>query len=178
MSRSCPLPSGMYDGSGRVMMNWMSTLGLDEKQMAEIKEVNFKTMKETIKKKAEMDVAEVELRELFLNEPADFEVVEAKVRQIETLRGDIYVLQMREQETVRSMLTPAQRRKFDLLAMMPLRMTCGTDGRGLRGIPSWGMGRCLMMDGGMMQMLPDYEDGPGPSNEMGQDEIRIGTMGG
>jgi Spy/CpxP family protein refolding chaperone len=164
--------SGVYGADGHMTMEWMGQLGLDQKQMAGIKAAGFRTMKETIKKRAEMDVAEVELRELFLTEPADFKAVEAKVRQIEMLRGDIFILHMKSREEVRSMLTAEQRRKFDSLAAMPVAgsmplMGFGrVGGRGLfRGMAGR---RCTMMDGGMMRMQSD-EDGPASADEMERD---------
>jgi Spy/CpxP family protein refolding chaperone len=177
MCGNCVPMSGVYGADGHMTMEWMGQLGLGQKQMAGIKAVCLRTMKETIKKRAEMDVAEVELRELFLTEPADFKAVEAKVRQIEMLRGDIFILHMKSREEVRSMLTAEQRGKFDSLAAMPAAgltplMGFGrVGGRGLfRGTAGRRTGRCTMMDGGMMRMQSD-EDGPASADEMEPDEM-------
>ncbi|MDA8433307.1 MAG: hypothetical protein M0Z60_10155 [Nitrospiraceae bacterium] len=147
--------SGMSDADGRVMPKWIGAIGLDEKQTAAVKEVYFRAMKEAIRKKADMDVAEVELRELFLKEPADFKAVEAKVRQIEKLRGDIFILNMKSRDDVRSLLTSVQRRKFDLLSGMPMQGPMPVAGCERAS----GTGRCTMKDGGPTWGRSD-EDGP------------------
>ncbi len=159
--------SGMHMMPGRMMMNRLESLGLDEKQTDEVKAIFFRTMKEGIKKKADMGVAGIELRELLQKEPADFKAVEAKVRQIETLRGDILILRLKAHEEIRSKLTAEQRKKFDSLMAAPMP---GMMSRmGIMG----GMGKCGkcrmmdndgdmmggrgMMDGGMMRMQSDED---------------------
>ena len=176
--------SGMHMMPGRMMMNRLEPLGLDEKQTEEVKAIFFRTMKEGIKKKADMGVAEIELRELFLKEPADFKAVEAKVRQIEMLRGDVLILRLKAREEIRSKLTAEQRKKFDSLMAAPMPGMMPGMGGGMkagRGF-SGGMGdrdmgkcgKCRMMDGkgmmddGMMQMQSD-EDSPLSTDDMGQD---------
>lgn len=175
--------SGMHMMPGR-MMNRLGQLGLDEKQTEEVKAIFFRTLKEGIKKKADMGVAEIELRELFLKEPADFKAVEAKVRQIEMLRGDILILRLKAREEIRSKLTAEQRKKFDSLMAAPMSgmmpgMGCGmkarrgfSGGMGERGMEKcdrgWMMDNTGMMDEGMMQMQSD-EDSPLSTDDMGQD---------
>jgi Spy/CpxP family protein refolding chaperone len=186
MCGHCDPMSGVRGEGGHMMMKWMAPLGLDEKQTAEVKAIHFETMKETIKKRADMAVAEIELRELFLKEPADFKAVEAKVRQIEMLRGDIVILHMKAREETRSKLTAEQRKKFDALTAMPMdrsmpQMGCGMTGRrGLfGGTAGWGaarrgssgmMDRMGMMRDGMMQMQSD-EEAPASVDEMEPDEM-------
>jgi Spy/CpxP family protein refolding chaperone len=176
--------SGVHMMPGRMMMNRLEPLGLDEKQTVEVKAIIFRTMKEGIKKKADMGVAEIELRELFLNEPADFKAVEAKVRQIEMLRGDMLIMRLKAREEIRSKLTAEQLKKFDSLMAAPMsgmmaRMGCGMKGRAglFGGMADRGMGacgKCRMMDGsgmmddGTMPMQFD-EDSPSSTDEMEQD---------
>ena len=171
--------SGMHMMPGR-MMNRLGQLGLDEKQTEEVKAIFFRTLKEGIKKKADMGVAEIELRELFLKEPADFKAVEAKVRQIEMLRGDMLILQLKAREEIRSKLTAEQRKKFDSLMAAPMPGMGGrmkarrgfSGGMGHRGMGE--CGKCRMMDGtgkmdgGMMHMQSD-EDSLLSTDDMGQD---------
>lgn len=186
MGTKCAPMSGMHGADGCMMMKGMNSLGLDEKQKAGMKAIHFRTMKDTIKKRAEMDVAEIELRELFLKEPADFKLVEAKVRQIEMLRGDILMLHMKAREELKALLTAEQRQRFDSLTAMRMRgpmrlMGCGPAGRrgqfgGKMGRGAGMCGKCCMMDGtgmmdgGMMHMQPD-EKAPASADEMEPDEM-------
>ncbi|MDA8238864.1 MAG: periplasmic heavy metal sensor [Nitrospiraceae bacterium] len=176
--------SGMHMMPGRMMMDRLGPLGLDEKQTEEVKAIFFRTMKEGIKKKADMGVAEIELRELFLKEPADFKAVEAKVRQIEMLRGDIVILRLKAHEEIRSKLTAEQRKKFDSLMASPMPGMMSGKGGGMMpgrgfsgGMGDRGMEKCCrgrmmggtgMMEGGMMHMQSD-EDSPLSTDDMGQD---------
>jgi Spy/CpxP family protein refolding chaperone len=100
------------------MFEKLKSLGLDEKQMGEVKAVHFTVMKETIKKRADMQVARVELREILDQDPVDVKAAEAKIRQIEGLSGDIEIIHIKAHEEVKSRLTPEQRKKF--AAMMPM----------------------------------------------------------
>lgn len=109
---------GMGMAGGHPMYEKLKSLGLDEKQMGEVKAVHFRVMKETIKKRADMQVARVELREVLGQDPVDVKAAEAKIRQIEALSGDIKVMHIKAREEVKSKLTPEQRKKFE--AMMPM----------------------------------------------------------
>ena len=156
--------SGIYDMDGRIMLKWIGAMGLDEKQAAQVKEVYFRTMKAAIRTKADMDVAEVELRELFLKEPADFGAVEAKVRQIEKLRGDLFILNMKSRDDVRALLRAEQRKKFDSLMAMPMPGSMPLMGCGRTS--EMGTGRCTMTDDGLVPEgrpepgdMPDRDDG-------------------
>jgi Spy/CpxP family protein refolding chaperone len=161
--------SGMHRMPGRMMMNKLESLGLDDKQKEEVKAIFFRTMKEGIRKKADMGVAGIELRELMQKEPADFKAVEAKVRQIETLRGDILILRLKAHEEIRSKLTAEQRKKFDSLMAAPMPGMMSRMGiMGGRGVGECGncrmmdngggmMGGRGMMEGGMMRMQSDED---------------------
>ncbi len=178
MCENCSAMSGMHVTAGG-MMKGMDRLGLDEKQTAAVKAIRFRTMKEVINKRAEMDIAEIELRELFLKEPADFKAVEAKVRRIETLRGDLVMLHVKARDEVRSLLTADQRKKFDALmtsagGMAPF-MGCGMgDKRGMFGTAMHrGMGR--RWEGGMMrgmggEMMQRMQSDDSPSDDEAMDD--------
>jgi Spy/CpxP family protein refolding chaperone len=100
------------------MFEKLKTLGLDEKLMGEVKAVHLRVMKETIKKRADMQVARLELREILDQDPVDVKAAEAKIRQIEELSGDIKIMHIKAHEEVKNKLTPEQRKKF--AAMMPM----------------------------------------------------------
>jgi Spy/CpxP family protein refolding chaperone len=105
---------GMHDGQ---MMEKLASLGLDDKQMEEIRGLHLKTKKETIKKEADIEVAEIELKEMLHKDTVDINAAEAKVRQIESLKSDLKIMHIRTHEEVKSKLTPEQRKKFNAMIM-------------------------------------------------------------
>ncbi len=109
------------------MLERLKALGLDEKQTSEVKAVHFRVMKEMIRKRADMQVATMELREILGMTPVDMKAAEAKVRQIETLRGDMQIMHIQAREEVKGKLNPEQRKKFE--TMMPMIMHEGMMGR-------------------------------------------------
>jgi len=117
---------GMGMAGGHPMFEKLKSLGLDEKQMGEVKAIHFKTMKEAIKKKADMHMASIELKEILSQDPVDLKAAEAKIRQIEAVRGDMKIMHIKAREEVKSKLTPEQRKKFE--SMMPM-MQCGMMGK-------------------------------------------------
>lgn len=118
MMRDKCMGKGMMGGGEHPMFERLKSLGLDEKQMDEVKAVHFKVMKETIKKKADAEVASLELKEILGHDPVDITAAETKIRQIETLKGDIRIMHIKAREEVKGKLTPDQRKKF--VAMMPM----------------------------------------------------------
>lgn len=86
--------------------------GLDEQQRETIKEIKSKVIKEMIKKRAEEQVSNIELRELLDKDPVNMKAVEAILRQIETVKTEMHLSLIRAREEVKSKLTPAQRKKF------------------------------------------------------------------
>jgi Spy/CpxP family protein refolding chaperone len=166
---------GMGKGAGMAgghpMFEKLKSLGLDEKQMGEVKAVHFRVMKETIKKKADMQVARVELREILGQDPVDVKAAEAKIRQIEAVRGDMKIMHVKAREEVKSKLTPEQRKKFE--AMMPM-MHSGMMGKmkcecGMKGKMKKSK-KCGMRDKGMTDLDDDDDmfsaDQPDHADEM------------
>ncbi|HXX58188.1 MAG TPA: periplasmic heavy metal sensor [Thermodesulfovibrionales bacterium] len=94
------------------MWRHLHGLGLDEKQKAEVREIRNRVMKETVKKRAEAQIARIELKELLDKDPIDMKAVEAKLRQIETLETDMRLSLIKAREEVKSKLTPEQRKKM------------------------------------------------------------------
>ena len=113
-------------GEGKMHENapyWrhLNDLALNEKQKAEVKEIRNSVMKETIRKRADMRIDSVELREILDRAPVDMKKVEEKLKQIELLRTDIRLSHIRAMEEVKAKLTPEQREKFkDLCEMKPV----------------------------------------------------------
>jgi Spy/CpxP family protein refolding chaperone len=102
------------------MWGYLIDLGLDEKQREAIKEIKSKVMKETIKKRADSQVAHIELKDLLDKDPVNMKAIEAKLKQIETIKTEMHLSLIRAREEIKSKLTPEQRKKFkEMLEMEP-----------------------------------------------------------
>jgi len=112
----------------RPMWRYIMGLGLDDKQVSEIRDIRDRTIKETIRKRADVQVGRVELRELINTDPVDMKKVEAKLRTIEGLRTEVRLLHFKALEEVKAKLTPEQKTKLKEFMetgpmMRPGRMT-------------------------------------------------------
>lgn len=125
---------GMKDGGmmdmmdeGHLMMKKLMSLDLDEKQKESLRDTKNRVMKETIKKKAEKQVAKIELKELLAKYSVDLKAVEMKLKQIEALRTDMELSHIKALEAIKALLTDAQ--KMQLKEMMEAcHMPCGDKG--------------------------------------------------
>jgi Spy/CpxP family protein refolding chaperone len=90
------------------MMRGFMNLDLNDKQKEELFNLRDKSMKEIIRKRSDREIAMLELRELLEKEPVDMKAVEAKVKQVDSLRSDIFLTIIKAREDMKSKLTPAQ----------------------------------------------------------------------
>ncbi len=164
---TCGCGKGMGMGKGmagmrmemadHMMMDRMSALGLDEKQVSEVKAIHLNAKKEFIRKGADIEVMQLDLKEMLAKDPVDLKAVDSKVRQIEGLRAELKMLHIKAREEVKAKLNPEQRKKF--AAMTGMQPMCGMAGEcGM-------MDECGMAAGpmGMMgkrgMMMRDADDG-------------------
>ena len=99
-------------GSDHPMWGFLRGLNLDEQQKTPIHEIKSRMMKDTIRKKADLRIAHLELKELLAKDPVDMKAVEAKVKQEEALRTEMHLSHVKAMEEVKAKLTPEQRKKF------------------------------------------------------------------
>ena len=160
MGKGSEMGPGMM-GEHHILGKLMS-LGLDEKQKEAVKEIVRKTMKETIKKRADLDIARIDLRDLLDKDSVNMRAVESKLKQIASLETDIHLSHIKAHEEIKSELTPDQRKK--LKEMMEHGMMMGKMGMmegkdccemmgGMKGGMMEGKGCGMMsgMKGGKMQ---------------------------
>ena len=131
---------GMWDGAHA--MHVICALGLDDNQSKEVKIVLLKLQKELIQKRANIQVAEIELSEILDKDTVDIKIAETKVKQIASLKTEAAIMHIQGIEDVKAKLTPEQKKK--LSEMMQMR-----HGKGMMD--------CPMMKG-MMDMGPDTGD--------------------
>jgi Spy/CpxP family protein refolding chaperone len=104
----------MQDSPEAMHFLWQRLMSLDltEKQKEAIKEVKSRALKETIKKRADLEIAGVELRELLHKDAVDMGAVEAKLKKTESLRTDLRFSHIKAREEIKALLTPEQRKKL------------------------------------------------------------------
>jgi Spy/CpxP family protein refolding chaperone len=136
----CPGSGMMWDGAHAMYV--IDALGLDDNQATAVKSILQQLQKEMIKKRADIQVAEVELREILGKDSVDVKVAETKVKQIASLKIDAAMMHIQGIEDVKAKLTPEQKKK--LTEMMQMR------GMGYGG----GAMDCPMMKGQNMKDMP------------------------
>ncbi len=102
----------MMMGDDHPMWKYLMSLGLDEKQIEALKVLRSKTMKDVIKKRADEQIAGIELKDLLGKDPVDMKAVEAAVKKRESLRAETFLAHVKAHEEMKSILTPEQRKQF------------------------------------------------------------------
>jgi len=126
MMDECPMMGkGMMGGPGMMgapggrmmevehhLARLLETLNLNEQQKKEVGEITTGMKKDTIRRVADMGIARLDLQELLRQEPLDLKAVEAKVKQLGSLRTDMHLAHIKTLEQIKSKLTPEQRKKM------------------------------------------------------------------
>jgi len=124
------------------MKMMLMRLGLDEKQKAEVDRMMTAHMKDTIKKKADLDIAKLELKGILSKDPMDMTAAESKMKEIEAIKTAIFLSHLNVHQEIKSVLTPEQQTKMK--KMMEMHMMDG----GMMGKDGCG---CEMKKGGMKE---------------------------
>ena len=105
----------------RVALRYQKDLGLSTTQVQSLQKLHVDARRDAIKRQADLELARVDLGTLMMPDPADpnrardMGKIEAKVRDIEKLRADGKIAQIRTMEQSRQVLTPEQREKLRTL---------------------------------------------------------------
>ncbi len=102
---------GMMD-DGHPMWKRLMNLGLDDKQKDAIKALRAKTMKDMVRKKADAQIAAIELNTLLDKDPVDLKAVEAAAKKSESSRTAMFLAHISAREELKAILTPAQRKQL------------------------------------------------------------------
>ena len=124
------------------MKMMLMRLGLDEKQKAEVDRMMTAHMKDAIKKKADLDIAKLELKGILSKDPMDMRAAESKMKEIEAIKTAIFLSHLNVHQEIKSVLTPEQQTKMK--NMMEMHMMGG----GMMGKDGCG---CEMKKGGMKE---------------------------
>lgn len=112
-----------YAASRRPLVSFMlrhrEELKLSSEQVRGLERIRGDFRREAIRREAELRVAELDLDQLLEAERVDLEKVEAKIREIERLRGDLEIARVRAIEEGKALLSPEQRAKLEELLGSP-----------------------------------------------------------
>jgi len=143
--------SGMMGGCGmhghmmgrdHNMMDCLMDLNLDEQQRTSINEIKSKMMKDAIRRSADMRIAQIELKDLLSQDPVDMKAVEAKVKQLESMKTEMRLSHIKAREDIKAKLTPEQRKEFrEMLEKRPMMKGMGMMRGHMRGMEGMGMMR-------------------------------------
>ena len=111
-----------------IILSHRHELGLTSAQVQGLEQIRDDFQREAIKLDADQRVAQMDLAALLRADPVDVAKVEAKVREIERLRGDLRIGRIRAVERGKAMLTPEQRTKLQALAPDPAAPRSRVDG--------------------------------------------------
>jgi Heavy-metal resistance len=102
-----------------IMLRNREKLGLSDDQVRRMEQLRTNYEKESIRRDADIRVAEMDLDALVDAPSVDMVKVEAKVREIEKLHGDLRLARIRAIEKGKELLTPDQRKKLRELLTEP-----------------------------------------------------------
>lgn len=97
------------------MLMWQEQLGLTADQERTLRALRVNFEKESIKRTAEIDVAELELNGLLEQDKVDVAKVETLVKKIAMLQAELRVGRVKTIEAGKAVLTPEQTEKLDRL---------------------------------------------------------------
>ena len=103
-------------------MPYLQSINLDEKQKEALRDIESSFTKELIRKRADEQIAEIELRDLLKNDTVDLSTVEKKLKQIATIKIETQVIFIKAIEKMKTKLTPEQREILKKMRSMDPRM--------------------------------------------------------
>ena len=135
-----PSPPGYSHGRhrpsfiGMVLRN-QPQLGLTPQQVDSLRKLGLDTRRAEIRRSADRQIAQLDLMSLRWSDPVDMGKVEAKVREIEKLRGDGRIAAFRTADAAKAQLTAEQREKLKSLRMAQGQRRGSGEGGGMDAPP-------------------------------------------
>ena len=103
---------GAGEGLPRVLWKELMRLDLSDKQRDAFAAIRSRVMKDAIRKRADLELARVDLRESLEKDTVDMKAVEANLKKAEALRTDLRLSHIRAFEEIKAQLTPEQRTRL------------------------------------------------------------------
>lgn len=107
----CPMMDQMREmhGFDHPFRMHMDELKLDDQQRDALREIENTALKEIIKKRADEQIAAIELKELLDSPAVDLKAVETKLKHIAAVKAEIQLTAVKSMESMKAKLTPEQR---------------------------------------------------------------------
>lgn len=121
-------------------LNRVDDLDLSQAQVEKLRDMRLEFEKGNIQRKAAIEVAQVELKQLKTPDNVELKKVEAKIREIQNKKADLEVATFQAQVEAKNVLTAEQKAKLKTEACPFCR---GMHGKGM-------MHKGMMHEGGMM----------------------------
>ncbi len=112
-----------------IMLEHSQDLGLNAEQERKLRDLRTEFAKESVRRGAEIRVAEIELDALLEQDRWDLAKIEPRVKQIATLQGDLRLARIKTLAAGREVLTPEQLEKLKQLGHR-MRSGWGLEGPG------------------------------------------------
>ncbi len=119
---------GMMMGNDHPMWKHLLGLGLDDKQKEAIQALRSKTVKDMVRKRADKQITDIELKDLLDKDPVDMKAVEALVKKKESLKTQMFLAHIKAREEMKSILTPEQRKRLKEMMEAGRGAGCGMRG--------------------------------------------------
>lgn len=127
-------------GGFNFYLNRVDDLDLSQAQTEKLRDMRLEFEKGNIQRKAAIEVAQVELKQLKMSDNVDLKKVEAKIREIQNKKADLEVATFQAQVEAKNVLTAEQKAKLKAEACPFCR---GMHGKGM-------MHKGMMHEGGIM----------------------------
>ena len=108
-------------------------LGLSAQQVSSLQQLGMEARRAVIKRRADVQLAQLDLVSLLRVEPVDMEKMEAKVREMERLKADGLIDRIRTNDAAKAQLTPEQREQLKTLRAGWWQRRGGREGAGAGG---------------------------------------------
>jgi Spy/CpxP family protein refolding chaperone len=112
-----------------IMLEHSQDLGLNPEQEKKLRDLRTEFSKESVRRTAEVRVAQIELDSLLEQDQWDLAKIEPKVKQVATLQGDLRLARIKTLAAGRAILTPQQVEKLKQVGHQ-MRMMGGPGGMG------------------------------------------------
>ena len=120
----------------RMLLRNQQQLGLTAQQVDSLRKLGMDARRAEIRARADRQVAQLDLMSLRFTDPVDMGKVEAKIREIEKLKGDARIAAFRTAEAAKAQLTPEQKEKLKGLWAARMQQRRGSGEGGDMNAPS------------------------------------------
>lgn len=100
------------DFKGNMFLMILQKLDLSKEQSESIQKIFYQNKRETVEKKAKLELLQIDLEEILAKDGPDLKKAEVKIREIEKIKSDIIIAKLYQFEKIKAVLTPEQKEKL------------------------------------------------------------------